>query len=107
MSAGVEVLFTPWPYDAVARGVELLDEKVPGWRQKITLDKLAMSSCSRCVIGQIFGYFDDLALIGGTAWLQPGYFGFDLGLGDAPAESLATWDALTDAWREAIAGGAE
>jgi hypothetical protein len=105
MSADVEVVFTPWPWDAVARGVAFLDEWVPGWRQRILLDELSMSSCKRCVVGQLLGDFDDLELLGDTAWLRPAHFGFDLSDGSLP-DTLATWDVLTDAWREAIAGGA-
>jgi hypothetical protein len=42
----------------VKRGAALLDEKRPGWAGRIALDRLAMGSCSACVLGQIFGGFD-------------------------------------------------
>lgn len=82
MGADVEVVFTPWPYDAVARGVALLDKRAPGWR-------IAASEMNLVELWQLAGspadYFS---------------FGFSTRLRDS-------YDALTDAWCEAIAGGAE
>lgn len=36
----------------VARGVALLDEKLPGWDRRIDLDKLDLASPCNCVLGQ-------------------------------------------------------
>lgn len=41
----------------VLRGVALLDEKVPGWRERIQQDKLFMGDCFHCILGQLFGYY--------------------------------------------------
>lgn len=38
----------------VARGAALLDEKLPGWAERIDLATLELSSCYRCVLGQLF-----------------------------------------------------
>lgn len=38
-------------------GAEWLDEKRPGWWQSIDLDRLDISDCDRCVLGQVFGGF--------------------------------------------------
>lgn len=81
MSAGVEVVFTPWPWDAVARGVALLDEKAAGWRIKAT-------SMSLLQLWQSAGSPEDNFL-----------FGFSTRWGDS-------YVALENAWREAIVGGA-
>lgn len=44
---------------AVARGVEFLDSYDPEWVDKIDLPSLQLSSCYRCVLGQLLGdYFD-------------------------------------------------
>ena len=43
--------------ERVARGAALLDEKVPGWRERINLDTFAISSCERCILGQVYGYY--------------------------------------------------
>lgn len=43
-------------YEArVARGIALLDEKMPGWADKIDLDTLAISSGTHCVTAQLSG----------------------------------------------------
>ena len=92
MSADVEVVFTPWPYDAVARGVALLDEKVPGWRERIALGRLNMDDPVRCIVGQL-GIWHLVE--------EDTHHGFDIPL-RAPTRDYAT---LCAAWREAIAGG--
>ena len=39
----------------VRRGVALLDEKVPGWHQRIDVDELDLRFCTTCIVGQLFG----------------------------------------------------
>ena len=41
----------------VLRGVALLDEKVPNWRDRVKKDRLQMWDCFYCVLGQLFGYY--------------------------------------------------
>jgi hypothetical protein len=38
----------------VAQGVALLDEKLPGWVNRIDLDKLDLASTCDCILGQEF-----------------------------------------------------
>lgn len=38
----------------VARGMALLDERMPGWEHNIDLGSLDVGSPSRCVVGQLF-----------------------------------------------------
>jgi hypothetical protein len=77
--ADVEIIFTPWPYDAVARGVALLDKRIPEWR-------IAASEMNLVELWQLAGSPDDYFLLGfSTRW------------GDS-------YVALERAWREAIAG---
>lgn len=38
----------------VRRGIELLDSKVPEWRERMDWDRLDMSSCSLCVGAQAY-----------------------------------------------------
>lgn len=40
--------------EEVARGAELLDEKIPGWHEVIALDKLDMRRGEHCILGQLF-----------------------------------------------------
>lgn len=103
MSADVEVIFTPWPYDAVARGVALLDEKVPGWRERIDLSELNVAGFYSCPLGQVGGDYEVgaklVGLVVGPATVEHGFY-----LGeDVPG----TFEELNAAWREAIVGGAE
>lgn len=37
----------------VAKGAKFLDEKVPGWPEKINVKKLAMRSNTNCILGQL------------------------------------------------------
>ncbi len=39
----------------IARGAAYLDERAPGWRQRINLGRLNLSECTRCVLGQLAG----------------------------------------------------
>lgn len=51
-----------------AKGAELLDDKVPGWAEKIGLATLMMWSCSWCVLGQLFNdYGGGMKQLGLTA----------------------------------------
>lgn len=51
--------------ERVANGAALLDEKKPGWRDKINLEELDISDPSRCVVGQLYqgrgGYLHGLS----------------------------------------------
>lgn len=41
------------------RGAELLDEVRPGWAIEIDLTTLDMASADYCVLGQLYGEYDD------------------------------------------------
>lgn len=41
----------------VGRGVALLDERYPGWEEKINLHTLEIMSCHECICGQLYGSF--------------------------------------------------
>lgn len=45
--------------ERVAAGIKLLDEKVPGWRDKVIISELNMSSSVYCILGQVFRRGDD------------------------------------------------
>lgn len=38
-----------------AAGARLLDVVAPGWADRIAVDELAMASCDKCILGQIYG----------------------------------------------------
>lgn len=65
--------------DRVRAGVALLDEKVPGWDQRINLKVLDLQYCNECVLGQLFGHFAEglnevfqLSTSSRDDWLQLG-----------------------------------
>ena len=41
----------------VALGARILDEKCPGWREKIDLANFALTGCRQCVLGQLYGLY--------------------------------------------------
>jgi hypothetical protein len=44
----------------VENGIKFLDRVMPPkWRQKINLDELSLSSTADCVLGQLYGDYDD------------------------------------------------
>lgn len=46
------------PYtEEAARGAALLDEKNPGWADRIDLSALSMGNPDRCILGQLYGGF--------------------------------------------------
>jgi len=80
----------------VARGVELLDERLPGWDEEITVENLNLSNCRECVLGQLFGEYDKGLRV--------------LGLSSKDAKSLgfyrwpgpSRWESLSKAWRDIV-----
>lgn len=92
----------------VARGVALLDEKLPGWVDRIDLEKLDLSSACDCILGQEFD--------GKAIW--PDLLGYDIGLSELFANvekdaarhgftagawaAAEAWDELEGEWRRVI-----
>lgn len=87
----------------VARGAQLLDERLPGWVERIDLDRLNVVNACNCVLGQQFE--------------TDGFrYGFDIGLdklfaGDRRNAARhgflvdrSEWDELTAEWRRVIRG---
>jgi hypothetical protein len=54
----VTVVLNPTPEQRVARGVALLDEQVPDWRERVVVDGLDMLDGTACIVGQIQRSFD-------------------------------------------------
>jgi hypothetical protein len=91
----------------VARGAALLDEKLPGWADRIDLDRLDLASPCRCVLGQLWldkplGDHEDPfdAAMGDLdlGFSEPSRFGFDR-YGHSNDTEYMRLDA---AWRELI-----
>lgn len=84
--------------DDVLRGVELLDEEAPGWRDKIDLPSLHLMNCNSCVLGQVFGDFETGCNELGLTWYEAKEYGFVL---DSDAPHRYAW--LTRTWRKVLA----
>lgn len=96
---------------AVRKGAALLDEKEPGWRDRIVPAELTMSDCAKCVIGQVLGiqegthdverYYATLA-----EWLGLDDDGAAIGTHEDLGFYTATgnWGTLRDAWIGYIKG---
>jgi hypothetical protein len=97
----------------IAKGVALLDEKWPGWHERINLDTLDIGSSCDCVIGQLYpgiefpGVTYELFPIGE---LMPRVYkmrecGFATDChGLSYTERDMRYKDLTDEWVECIAG---
>ena len=83
----------------VARGAALLDEKQPGWWQRIDLGALDIYSCHFCVLGQL------RAFDGEELDFDPDY-GFDApefpGFLSNHSARMQSYADLTAAWCELI-----
>lgn len=78
----------------VAAGIKLLDEQGPqDWRSKIDLGSLRLESCDVCVLGQVFGVYDN------------GLDALDIDTYDAKKYGFNTdysMQELTAAWKDAL-----
>ena len=52
----------------VRRGAELLDRVHPGWREKIQIDTLDISSTRHCILGQLYGSYSEGLNAVGRVW---------------------------------------
>ena len=47
------------PEDAAREGAKFLDAELPGWFGSVDLSDLAMNDCALCILGQVYGYYED------------------------------------------------
>jgi hypothetical protein len=95
---------TPGKYaERIQRGAALLDEKAPGWRQRVDLDRLEMSECTTCVLGQLDGrgerpWWPIVERFGLDFWVEEDVkHGFAI-----DADTVDDYSALTAEWRQYI-----
>lgn len=87
--------------ERAAAGADVLDSMYPDWYCKVELDTLSMSSCTRCILGQLWGSYDQglehvykyLRKIEGI----PSAFGFD-----AAHANPVHWGLLNHAWGKEV-----
>jgi hypothetical protein len=89
----------PTVEERVADGVEWLDAQEPGWAERINLAELDLASPCRCVLGQIYGGFDEAPVDD----ISPQLFGFNANLfGTEFANLDEEFTALEVEWRRVI-----
>lgn len=89
---------TTFPNARVAahRGAKLLDEHAPGWADLIADDVLDMCDPSVCIVGQVFGdYNDGLKTLDASGGGVPESFGFQ-------DNENASFTALQQEWIKEI-----
>jgi hypothetical protein len=74
----------------VAAGAALLDMKRPGWREEIDTDRLDVQFYDTCILGQLYGEFDEGLLALGLTYDEAGEHGF--------CGAFSRYDVLTDEW---------
>lgn len=93
-------MFKFWDYpdpeadERVRAGMALLDERVPGWRDRVNRRRLDLSSMRKCPLGQIYGSFATALDVLHIAGMSNRY-GF---LHDSQVSS----GRLTSAWKRAL-----
>ncbi len=101
--------------ERIARGAAFLDERAPGWRQRIDLEKLELSSCVACVLGQVSANADpygwrEVRLGFGLDFESAEDHGFALSDDEyetvmeaiESADDMDVYDELTSEWRQYI-----
>lgn len=84
----------------VASGMELLDEKIPGWTKKIELESLNIAFSHDCILGQLFGNY--LRGLRHLSLKEGDNFGFDSGEHASDETIYITQSDLIEAWKNAI-----
>lgn len=64
--------------DRIARGAALLDEEMPGWAEKISLEILDINDSEMCILAQLYGSFygggENLGLFTNDKLVENGFF---------------------------------
>jgi hypothetical protein len=90
--------------ERVTKGAALLDEREPGWWQRINLDTLDLWSPCKCVLGQLATHLGDdwewhtiVAQFGLRPWTDA-----DHGFNADGVQTKEQYDALTAEWKRVI-----
>jgi hypothetical protein len=86
--------------ERVANGVTWLDEHMPDWPSKLSVTVLDIEDCQRCVLGQLFGSFQEAPEV--ATWssihLEGDYVGDVRGFNGSDYHM----PLLTEEWRRVI-----
>lgn len=97
----------------VQAGIKLLDSNKPGWRSLVDLNDLIITHYRHCILGQVFGGFDegleDLGLIflssidyGFTADIP---YEYNVGREGRDLDTEPIWRELEETWVRALEEG--
>ena len=90
----------------VERGAAWLDAEAPGWESKVDVGRLVMNNCSRCIIGQVFGHFEEfldrLSPDRVRRHWEAEEFGFDVDDHYPSDHGYVSYDLLTEAWTDLL-----
>jgi hypothetical protein len=90
------VVTDPVIKERVRNGMAFLDERMPGWRERIDIDTLNIESCTSCALAQATGEDYRIAIESHRLSMEQrcrlGFTDLDLGHAD-----------LTKAWKQALA----
>ncbi|TKK84613.1 hypothetical protein FDA94_28710 [Herbidospora galbida] len=95
--------FTPEYFKPrVAKGVDKLDEKNPGWFHDVNPDLLEMDSADACILGLLYGwYFSGLRALSVTDGTEFGY-NIDFEESDCDEVRSEAWHTLLVLWLDVI-----
>lgn len=94
--------------ERVAKGAALLDERLPGWWNKVDTKNLDTGDLDHCVLGQLYGDYvrGILSLLGLVAPDRPSGLGFDMKTNLVQPPNMTLWrreaEALNQEWVKAI-----
>lgn len=97
----------------VLKGIHLLDNNKPSWRDSIEIETLDLSSVFSCVLGQVFRNYEEGVrsfgissdMIGNYLEVQSSY-GFDLTHEELNGDRDEHYESLTQEWVKQICQGA-
>lgn len=87
---------------AVVKGAKFLDSVRPGWHDEVNIDNLKQIMPMNCVLGQVYGHYDDGLNELGISDSAGAHFGFTLAKDDHYNTSL--WSDITVWWKDEVMG---
>lgn len=94
-------VYTRKETEAVEAGIRLLDEKLPGWRARVAVARLDISSGTKCVLGQCFGRYDYGLVAIGIVQEDAPAFGFNVMHEGGDVD----FSRIQAAWEERLSAG--
>jgi hypothetical protein len=81
---------------AVKRGISFLDRHYPQWIEHINVETLDVGFNEVCMLGQLFGSFENGQQVLGLIPLQAEWLGFNTWIGNDHEELTACWKSAIE-----------